>query len=316
MSRPLLSDGVWQECIRAHLLRRGRQTTGGTHIPYRNCKLTLLLREALESTSGGGLSSEKERDAGAQLSGDHPRPVVLLLCHVNPCRSSMEHSLNTLDFGTSMMSVSRAEKEQKAWKGPDAWSVAQVQQFIATLADGKVRHLVDVFAITGKVLSHEWIGHVERRVLAAGGTVEEAHLIYDAFYDARKAYRVRPGPRETTAASRAVTSRGNFGREGGRVGMWQISASMAVEESCGDGEDVSVGAPGGSNTTGGHIKSVSTLRQEQRGQFVANMQRSADVVYCSRPPDADEQGADSTDTLHASNPSSTRDPEYPTFSTS
>ncbi len=55
---------------------------------------------------------------------------------------------------------------------------------------GRLNHLVEYFTVSGKVLSTEWIGHLERRVMAAGGTMDEAHIIYNSFYEVRKQYEV------------------------------------------------------------------------------------------------------------------------------
>mmetsp|Transcript_19338 Transcript_19338/g.27799 ORF Transcript_19338/g.27799 Transcript_19338/m.27799 type:complete len:208 (+) Transcript_19338:1114-1737(+) len=114
---------------------------------------------------------------------------VLLISHISPCRSALHHTLNTLDFATAMISANRAEIESSQFRGPEAWTRKEVQAFVKQLDGGRVKHLARVFAMTGKVLANEWIGHIERRVVAAGGTEEEAHLIYDAFYNLRQSYK-------------------------------------------------------------------------------------------------------------------------------
>ena len=146
-------------------------TRASGHIPYRNSKLTLVFR-----------------DAFAESSRANTNPSVVFLAHLGPSRASLLHSVNTLEFVTALISVSKIEKRAASFTGPEAWSAAQVQAFIRELNDGAVKHLETSFFITGKRLSTEWIGHLERRVLAAGGTLEEAHLIYDSFYELKKAH--------------------------------------------------------------------------------------------------------------------------------
>lgn len=45
--------------------------------------------------------------------------------------------------------------------------------------------------MTGKVLGCEWVGHLERRAVAAGGTEQDAQCVYNAFYSARVAHAAR-----------------------------------------------------------------------------------------------------------------------------
>jgi hypothetical protein len=55
----------------------------------------------------------------------------------------------------------------------------------------RLSHLADVFCMTGKVLSNEWLGHLERRVTAAGGTERDAHCIYEEFHAIKAAHKRR-----------------------------------------------------------------------------------------------------------------------------
>ena len=77
----------------------------------------------------------------------------------------------------------RHEKEKFQFKGPFTWTVSQMSTFVRNLNGGEFELISDSFQLSGKLFSIEWIGHVERRVVAAGGTEEQAHKIYDAFHD-------------------------------------------------------------------------------------------------------------------------------------
>ena len=43
--------------------------------------------------------------------------------------------------------------------------------------------LKEFFHISGKVLSVEWIGHLESRVVSAGGSEADANYIYEEFHN-------------------------------------------------------------------------------------------------------------------------------------
>jgi hypothetical protein len=90
-------------------------------IPYRNCKLTHLMKEVFENNHTG-------------------RSFVLFLAHLSPYRSALAHTLQTLDFATSLISVSRAEQEAVKCArngGPEAWSASRVQRFVRELEGGR-----------------------------------------------------------------------------------------------------------------------------------------------------------------------------------
>ena len=64
------------------------------HIPYRNCKLTMLLKECFEPGEGGG------------------RAASVFVSHLSPLHSSVGHTLNTLDYTVAMIEATRAEQER------------------------------------------------------------------------------------------------------------------------------------------------------------------------------------------------------------
>ena len=135
-------------------------------------------------------------DISPRKSSDHSQKAIVFLAHLSPTRSNLQHSLNTINFMTSIISVSKEAERASNYSGPAAWPQHKVRKFIRELEGGRVKHLESVFCISGKVLSTEWIGHIERRVIAAGGTTEEAHLIYDSFYDLNRKFRMSRGRKQ------------------------------------------------------------------------------------------------------------------------
>ena len=82
----------------------------------------------------------------------------------------------------------------------ERWTGARVVAWAAALEDGKYAHVAHCFArSSGKLLSCEWELDVCKWVVAAGGTEEEGHAIFQAFQAmqreakrAQKAARPRP----------------------------------------------------------------------------------------------------------------------------
>ena len=98
--------------------------------------------------------------------------------------------------------------------------------------------------MTGKVLGSEWVGHLERRVVAAGGTEQDAHCIYDAFHEAKAAHVQTKKKR----ASRASAAGG--GQEGRDVNR----------------------------------ASAARLRAAARKNFASKLQQCEDTVFCLETP--------------------------------
>jgi hypothetical protein len=158
-----------------------------------------------------------------------------------------------------MVSVDRATQEKRSFRGPEAWTAQQVQQFVSGLDGGRVRHLAEVFAISGKALSSEWIGHIERRVEAAGGTSEEAHIIYDAFYARNQAFKKSQKKHNAAvASSSALPSHSSAGRKS-------------------SGDDV-MGTASARRPTA-TSSSIASLRKAQREKFAQSMKSAEDVVF-------------------------------------
>jgi hypothetical protein len=151
------SLGSLKECIRVQLLnlRTGKQN----HVPYRNSKLTQLLRENLNPS----------------LS-DHPQMTTFIV-HVSPMRSSQAHTRNTLEYMAAMIEISRAAQERKKFVGPEQWTREQVVDWVAQLDHGRFKRLAPSFQLTGKMLSVAWLGELIRRVEAAGGSEADCNYI-------------------------------------------------------------------------------------------------------------------------------------------
>lgn len=104
--------------------------------------------------------------------------------------------------------------------------------------------------MTGRVLSNEWLGHVERRVVAAGGSEADAHCIYDAFYEAKVEYKENKFKR--------------IAKAGGGVVVYD-----------GEGQKESVDIA---------RKSAARLRAAARKKFAKQLQQCEDTVFCLEKP--------------------------------
>lgn len=117
------------------LAARGTTTTTTTlRVPYRDSRLTLLLRDSLQSTS----STE---------------PCVVVVATLSPCAGDTEHTLNTLRNAVTMtgMDINHLNKGESAQeegiyvdtgadqvvKHPSRWDVDECRQWMSTVADGK-----------------------------------------------------------------------------------------------------------------------------------------------------------------------------------
>jgi len=145
-----------KDCLRSSYSML-QSTSSLPFVPFRRSKLTLILRDAIRTQS------------------------FQFVAHLSPLLSQIKHTRNTLTFVESILDpTSRAEEEAKNFVGPLLWSPKEMQSFVASL--DVPPSLAEVFAVSGKLFSCEWIGHVVRRVEAAGGSETDAHVIYDAFH--------------------------------------------------------------------------------------------------------------------------------------
>ena len=190
------SLGNMKECFRKMIVNKGGSCDVG-HMPYRRSKLTMLLKNVLLDEH----SSNKKRKA-----------VAIFVAHLAPLRSSLKHNENTCQFVSSLLEkITRAEKEQSNFTGPLQWSKQEMMNFVKGLedkcgyGDGRFVNLSESFQLTGKLFSTEWIGDVEKRVVAAGGTKSDANDIYDSFHDLVKRDKARR--RKTATASSKIRRR-------------------------------------------------------------------------------------------------------------
>lgn len=185
------SLGCLKECARLMLANVTSTSTKVPHIPYRRSKLTMLLKDVFI-------------DGGA---------AALVIAHLAPSRASLKHSENTMNFVASILEKETlAMKEKKSFSGPLAWSKEEMIAFVASLEGGRYAHLASSFSLTGKLFSVEWIGHVHRRAVAAGGTEAEGEAIYDAFHDLVARHKAaskstRTVPVSSTRSSLSLTER-------------------------------------------------------------------------------------------------------------
>ncbi|KAJ1633126.1 P-loop containing nucleoside triphosphate hydrolase protein [Pavlovales sp. CCMP2436] len=96
------SLGTLKECIRANLRRATDEPNA--HIPYRNSKLTMLLRAAFEHSRVGAGDGD-----GASAA---PRSAVCFAAHVSPLRSQAKHTANTLEYAAQMLQATMAERQR------------------------------------------------------------------------------------------------------------------------------------------------------------------------------------------------------------
>ena len=166
MAQINLSLSDLKECIRLNL--DNAKSAKKQHVPYRRSKLTMLLKDALDSEANHGRTA--------------------FLAHVSRDRANLSQTVNTLTYAEFMIAASRATQEKEKFVGPDAWTTKQVSKWVKELDGGRFVHpehgpLGDYFMITGKIFATMWKGDVDKRILAAGWTQVDADFVYEAFHD-------------------------------------------------------------------------------------------------------------------------------------
>lgn len=154
-----------KDCIRA-------LHANSHHVPYRRNPLTRLLKPALQ----------RDRDTGR----------TLFIAHIAPTNLSAQHTRNTLDYCTQMRDVATDADRRNAFIGPEQWTPAKLQAWVASIHNARFAHLSPAFAsISGKTMATIWRGEFVRRINAAEGSDEDADIIYEAFFELNKRAKLR-----------------------------------------------------------------------------------------------------------------------------
>ena len=162
------SLGCLKECIRCQVLKEaGSSDNSITHIPYRNCRLTMLLKDCFTSSD----------------------VKTSVISHVSPTWGSHKHTANTLDYTIQMIQITRAEQEKKKFAGPETWSAKKMSAWVRQLEGGRFANIADCFQISGKMFSVTWRVDIEKRAAAAGGLESDGAYIYDKFHAGLKKFK-------------------------------------------------------------------------------------------------------------------------------
>ena len=87
------------------------------------------------------------------------------------------------DIDREQHSANVAELERRRFNEVERWSAERVVRWVEELDGGRYAALAPCFGgCTGKALSLEWLGHITKRVVAQGGSAEDASEIYEAFH--------------------------------------------------------------------------------------------------------------------------------------
>lgn len=175
------SLGCLKECIRAQFLAATRNGGGGRHgetggqtmprrVPYRNSKLTFLLREcwgdlgghargsgggggscgadgddahpAAELLTGTGAAEAADPDAPPPSPATHPSPFqptrTTFIAHVAPLASARAHSASTLYYARQLVEASAASGERRRFVGPERWGRPEVASWVSGLDGGRL----------------------------------------------------------------------------------------------------------------------------------------------------------------------------------
>lgn len=171
-----------KDCIRA-------LHANSHHVPYRRNPLTRLLKPALQRDCENGLT--------------------IFIAHLAPTNLSFQHTRNTLDYCTQMRDVATDADRRNALIGPEQWTPAKLQAWVATIHNARFAPLSPAFAsISGKVMATMWRGEFVRRINAAKGSDEDADIIYDAFFELNKRAKLSArsrGARKAPCHTRSTT---------------------------------------------------------------------------------------------------------------
>ncbi|CAL6031511.1 Kinesin-7 [Hexamita inflata] len=113
---------VLKSCLQARMVASSREgELRYVHIPYRNSKLTLLLKECFE------LSSIKKSH-------------TMIIAHVTPCEKDVKQSVNTLKYVSQMkIAVQNAKILNVNPENPVVWDPVKVNQFISEASNNRIK---------------------------------------------------------------------------------------------------------------------------------------------------------------------------------
>ena len=95
------SLGCLKQCIQVNLQNAKSKSQPPAHVPYRNSKLTMLLKECFDPPSGS--------------SGHY----TVFIAHIAPLASMIRHTKNTLGYAMEMVQISMLEQQKKKFVGED-----------------------------------------------------------------------------------------------------------------------------------------------------------------------------------------------------
>lgn len=111
-----------KECMR-------KRSSGASSVPFRQSRLTMLLREAFEFSDA----------------------LCVLIACVSPLLRDADHTANTLRYATHVL-----QREQQLGRPnksrPETWSKAEVRAFVRTVRGGNRSSVVDAFSLSGPQL--------------------------------------------------------------------------------------------------------------------------------------------------------------------
>lgn len=178
-----------RDCVRAS----ARRASGANcHVNFRGSKLTMLLRDCLES---GGAST--------------------WITHVAPTSAHLAATRGALSFTSDLLTLEAAKAAQPRPAGsavPQRWSKARVAAWLRSVEEGRFEHLAESLAwLDGPTLSQEWLRDLVARAGASGVPEGDMEAIYEAFralsLEARRRGEAQPGSSRGQAKALAPPAR-------------------------------------------------------------------------------------------------------------
>jgi kinesin family protein 2/24 len=181
------SLGCLKECIRDQYIKETRNPR--QHIKYRNCRLTLLLKECF--------TSAKQR-------------TVFIAC-LSPLIAEYESTRSTLDYARQLKVVEDAKAAraaaaatgEKRKKPIQEWSRKKVVGFVGWVENGRFKKYADAFATTnGKALVQIWSGDFAKK---CNGNAVDGQALYE--HVSKKKMEAKAMAAKACRANRAGSSK-------------------------------------------------------------------------------------------------------------